>query len=118
MKHIVIVLFLSLGIGNAFAEDTIKSLAPSKTTLDYDSAISLGIIRNKELLELSGIVSGGVNKDILWVQTDRNNLPTLYVLNMRGETVGAYCLVTFRRSGVAQASRLDGPSKILFDPKE
>ena len=75
--------------------------APTTTTtaLDYDSATTSGIIRNKELIELSGVVSGGVNKDILWVHNDRGNLPRLYALNKKGETVGTYSLDTFNDSG-------------------
>lgn len=70
-------------------------LAQTNAILDYGPATKAGIIRNKELIELSGVVSGGVNKGILWVHNDRGNLPRLFALNEKGETVATYSLNTF-----------------------
>ena len=66
---------------------------------DYGSAQTSGIIKNKEIVELSGVVSGGINKDILWVHNDRHNLPRLYAMNHKAETVATYELDTFNAAG-------------------
>jgi hypothetical protein len=120
MKHVVIVLLLSLGMIKASAEEKINPLSSTNTALDYDSATTLGIIRNKELIELSGVVAGGANRDILWVHNDRGNLPRLYALNMKGETVGTYCLDAFNDSGTMSGDwedigRMPGLEKGKFE---
>ena len=66
---------------------------------DFQSATTLGIVRNPELIELSGVVTGGINPDVLWVHNDRQNLPRLYALNLKGETVATYVLDAFNEEG-------------------
>ena len=66
---------------------------------DFHPATTLGIVRNPELIELSGVVTGGINPDVLWVHNDQNNLPRLYALNLKGETVATYILDAFNEEG-------------------
>ena len=98
MKHIAISL-ISIFAATAIGAGMNDTSSATTIALDYDSASTAGIVGNKELVELSGIVAGGVNNDILWVHNDRNNLPRLYALNKRGETVATYSLDTFNKSG-------------------
>ena len=120
MKHVITILFLSLSINLISGEEKVTPPATTNEILDYDSATTLGIIRNKELIELSGVVSGGANKNILWVHNDRNNLPRLYALNIKGDTVGTYSLETFNDSGTMSGdwediARMPGIEKGGFD---
>ena len=72
---------------------------PSAFNFEYGSATELGRIQNEELVELSGIVAGGVNQDVLWVHNDRGNLPRLYALDQKGKTVATYSLDRFNEDG-------------------
>lgn len=74
-------------------------IQPNPLEFNYAPAQTLGIINNKKLVELSGVVSGGINKDILWVHNDRHNLPRLYAMNHKVETVATYELDTFNDAG-------------------
>ena len=62
---------------------------------EFQSADTLGTVKNPELIELSGIVEGVVNPEVLWVHNDRHNLPRLYALNRKGETVATLLLNAF-----------------------
>jgi hypothetical protein len=75
------------------------NLKTSKVELSYGPVKTLGIIQSKNLIELSGIVSGGKNKDILWVHNDRDNLPYLYAINQKAQTVGIFNLNLFNEEG-------------------
>lgn len=119
-KHVVSFAVLLLSLWGIQVSGEADPPATAITSGGYDSAATLGIISNKELLELSGIVAGGVNKDILWVHNDRDNLPRLYALNTKGKTVGTYSLDTFSDSGMMAGdwediARVPGSEEGSFD---
>ncbi len=116
MKSISITIALGLCLTNVLAE---KKTTPSNAG-NYGVATPLGIIKNKELIELSGVVCGGVNNDLLWVHNDRHNLPRLYALNRKAETVGTYNLNIFDEAGMMlgdweDLARMPGGEKGNFD---
>jgi hypothetical protein len=73
-------------LGNAQEKST-------SSPLQYGPAIVAGILNDKGLTELSGIVAGGINQEILWVHNDQFNPPYLFALNMQGQKVATlHCL--------------------------
>ncbi|MDF1852826.1 MAG: hypothetical protein P1U85_18460 [Verrucomicrobiales bacterium] len=87
---------------------------------DFQPAVTLGIVENPELIELSGVVEGGVNRDVLWVHNDRHNLPRLYALNLKGETIATGLLDAFNEEGTMEGdwedlAKLPGKRKGSYD---
>ena len=118
MKSLLTLLSLTLCLTQVSGGE--KATSSATTTGEYGSAETLGIIKNKELIELSGVVVGGLNKDILWVHNDRHNLPRLFALNLKGETAATYDLNTLNEEGTMAGdwediARLPGAKKGSFN---
>ena len=78
----------------------VKDQKTNTVGLTYGPVKTLGIIKNKDLTELSGVVSGGKNSNLLWVHNDRDNLPYLYALNKQAQIAGIYNLNLFNEEGL------------------
>ena len=73
--------------------------AKEKSPLQYGPAIVMGILNDKGLTELSGVVAGGINKNIIWAHNDQRNPPYLFAFNAKAEKVATYELDLKNKKG-------------------
>ena len=83
-------LSITITIGILAIASTIHAQDKPSPPLQYGPAIVAGILNDEGLTELSGVVGGGVNQDLIWVHNDQFNPPYLFALNTKGEKVATY----------------------------
>lgn len=74
-------------VGQIFGNTSCSLWAQSK---DFGPSRSNGIVTDKRLLEVSGIVASRRQAGILWAHNDSGHKPQLFALNDRGELKGVY----------------------------
>jgi hypothetical protein len=67
-------------------------ITPNAQTISFKNRQDRGILTNRELDEVSGIVASRKNKNVLWVHNDSGDQSIIYALNTQGIYLGRYIL--------------------------
>jgi len=64
----------------------------SQNSPEFSNQVNMGLIKNPDIVEASGIVESRKNPHVFWVHNDRNNENRLFAFNSNGKNLAVYHL--------------------------